>query len=148
MLLFSIMLISAMRKVTMFGLHSIDQKLNEVSYSFFSPLGSAVSPSEANSPLFLDNLAIADYFDLVRLAVNLLLLEKPVSVGAFSLAVSQIDGHFCNCSFNTDPTQFLFLFRITLLKVLKTTNSDGELVFTFIRNTFGLCIHSQHYLKN
>ncbi len=41
----------------MFRLHSIDQKLNEISCSFFfSLLGSAVSSPEANSQLFLDNL--------------------------------------------------------------------------------------------
>ncbi len=51
-LFFSNAQILAMRRATTFGLHSIDWKLNEVSYSFFSPLGNAVPPSEANSIIF------------------------------------------------------------------------------------------------
>ncbi len=57
MLFFSNTCTLATRKAKIFGMHSIAQKLNEVSY-FFSPLGSSVSPSEANSQLFLDNLYI------------------------------------------------------------------------------------------
>ncbi len=49
--------ISATRRATMFGLHSIDPTLNEVSY-FFSLLHNAALPSEANSHLFLVTLRI------------------------------------------------------------------------------------------
>ncbi len=53
MLFSSNVCILAMKRATMFRLHSIDRKLNEVSYSFFfSPLDSAVSPfSGTNAPL-------------------------------------------------------------------------------------------------
>ncbi len=57
-LFFSNACISATRRATMFAWHRINRKLSEVSYSFFSPLGIAVSPSEANSQLFLDKLFI------------------------------------------------------------------------------------------
>ncbi len=53
---FVINFILAIRRAKIFGVHSIDRKLNEVSYYFFLPLGSAVAPSEANTQLFLSNL--------------------------------------------------------------------------------------------
>ncbi len=58
MLVSSNVRILAMRRATMFRLHSIKWKLNEVHilFFFFSMLGSVVPPSEANFQLFLDNL--------------------------------------------------------------------------------------------
>ncbi len=40
------------KRATIFGLHSIYWKLNEVSYSFFPPLGSAILLSEVTSVIF------------------------------------------------------------------------------------------------